>query len=443
MNSSLAMAVVTCLACGTAWPAGDSVSGQVISSHAEAGVLTQRPLAGASVIVGRGIMLEVGSDGQDRVVGSEPDADSLPAFRHVQSDGEGRFRVPAPSGSGPLDILVWRTGYTPVLRQRVEPRDDLIFHISPCPSPDLHRSLLRPDGRLVLDLDRQPTDAPFVDPSLGLLLPLPRGFARQPNDGHLTLFRASDGISELRVIRAVEPLDRRALAELLEDQLLDESALLVRSLDVLVGGRWATRREFIAQGRRTVCVYLSRSDAGAVLVFSSPEDVYDDAVEAFESSLAGVRLAGTSSAPTDWAVVMRSRRLGVEVGLNERWQPVRESSELLRAERRHPEISFEVRAVPTPEGCARSVVADELSRLGAGPRITDGWALVSGCAGYDASAVTAPARGSGASFVRAVAVTRPSDTLIIVFTGPARMARRCLELTDAVLDGVTFGLLER
>ncbi|MBD3177821.1 MAG: hypothetical protein GF320_21820 [Armatimonadia bacterium] len=412
--------------------------GRVMQVTSEGGELTEAPLPEAYVLLGRGILLDTGGDGRDAVVSSDDPA-RRPAVELSHTGDDGRFAVPLPPGQGSVDVLVWRPGYTPVLRQAVDPTEQPTFRLQPGTGA-LHVSLSLPDGRLVLPGLSRSQDLPFVDAGLGLLLPLPPGYTRQPGVGIFTVARFAKGAADVLILRAPSRLDQADLAELLRQQTERAAGAprLVRSHDVLLDGRRATWREFADEDERAVIVYATRRDASVVILFAAPNDVFDEGLPEFEESLAAARFLGGPSTRPERGVRMRGRGLGVELVLPEPWLPGAENETHLSAHIPELDCHFHLRLYGGVEDDPRQVARDALAGLDTSAASEPQWQLVGGAPAYDVSIEGKDPSTGVTTFLRAVAIQADREILLATFTGPSHALADCEDDMAAVLASVRF-----
>ncbi len=428
------------LASGPAALAQDALAGVVYASEAEAGALTERPLGGVTVVVGRGLMLETGSDGRDAVVAADLASPRIPDHRIGQTNGEGRFCVPIPEGSGPLDVLVWCAGYTPVLRQGAEGASAEFF-LTPSASPELHRSLIRPDGRIVLT--GLPVDAgvPFVDSASGLLLPLPAGYSPLVAESPIVIHAASDGVAEIAVLRSPAKLDDDALRDLLAEQIADADRggpRLIRATRTQLDGAWYDVREFESDGRRTCTLYLTRRDTSVILVFAAPAEAYDAALPAFIEMCGAARFRGGSPARPEVRRSARSAAMGVQVGLPDGWDMPAASDVSIRAQRRDPSCTLDVSVVSIPEGGPQAALEAALVGAEVVERGESAWELVAGCPAATRTVVVRLPGDRRARWLALAVALRGEDAVLFRMEGPRYAAQRLAEDVRTVLEAVSF-----
>lgn len=417
-------------------------SGEVHTSTVEDGVLVERPLPGATVVLGRGLRLRAGADGRDELSATpstEPGGRS--PFAITTTDGEGRYALEEPSGEGALDLLVWCTGHTPILRQTASPEPRSSVTLTRGGASDLHRSLLRPDGLLVLPQPTASQGLPFVEPGSGFLYLPPPGYVPAPHTGSLTLARFLHGSAEIRLIRAPGPVDPSALEEELAAQTTANApdARLLRSGRVEVDRRWATVREYRGATLDTCAVYLASGRTALVVGLSAPRDAYPAASEAFTESLQSVRFPGPKPPPSEFESSVRSRELGLELGLPEGWRLEEDSPSLLRigsAEQPVSEVHAWACATPT-EGPAR-LVAEALAGLTTRGAPQESWELVAGCPTRVATVTTRPAPGHGARTLRVLAIYRGDETVVLRLEGPRSLTREQGDLLATLQESVRF-----
>ncbi|OPY04949.1 MAG: hypothetical protein A4E67_02146 [Syntrophaceae bacterium PtaB.Bin038] len=126
----LALTLVLLMA-GSAFAA--TLSGTVTTSKKESQMALPKevPLAGAQVIVGKDLQLDVGRSGADTIRGKV-------AAKAVTND-KGKFTANLPNGK--YTVIVWKTRYTPATYTVSVPKTDFRGHISIQNERILHTSL--------------------------------------------------------------------------------------------------------------------------------------------------------------------------------------------------------------------------------------------------------------------------------------------------------------
>jgi hypothetical protein len=126
----LALTLVLLMA-GSAFAA--TLSGTVTTSKKESQMALPKevPLAGAQVIVGKDLQLDVGGSGADTIRGKV-------AAKTVTND-KGKFTANLPNGK--YTVIVWKTRYTPATYTVSVPKTDFRGHISIQNERILHTSL--------------------------------------------------------------------------------------------------------------------------------------------------------------------------------------------------------------------------------------------------------------------------------------------------------------
>lgn len=412
--------------------------GEVIAVRVEGDSLLETPLEGAVVLTGRGILLDTGGDGRDTVVPADDPA-LRPAVELARTDEQGRFAVPLPPGDGPLDVLVWKPGYTPVLRQSTRPDKPVVFRLHADTPSQLHLSLTLPDGRLVLPALEDRAGLPFVDAGLGLLMPLPPGYRREGAAGVFTVAHFRDGSSHILVLRAPSRLETEDLAELLRQQM-DHTAgapRLVRAHDILLDGRRASWREFADGDERAAMVYATRRDASIVILFAAPAEEYEARVEAFQQVLAATRFLGGPPVRPDSGRRVRARGLGVELLIPKPWTVTREDVDYVAARLAEAGIEFQLRRHDGPED-PMQVAERAVTGLDTSTTDEPQWLLVGGAPGcMVASEGRDPSTGEFL-FRRAVAVQADREVLLGLFSGPREQRGGWEAQMDAVLASIVF-----
>lgn len=414
----------------------ERLHGRVREARAEGESLSRLPLAGAHVIVGVGLSLEVGADGTDAVVANGPDGQ----VDGVVTGSDGAFVAPCPSEPG-ADVLVWCAGFLPVLRQSVTPAREVDVVLSRSPTPDLHRALRLPTGRLVLGSTGIDVGLPYVNSSLGLLFPIPDGFNRVDAADPMTILSLTDGWSRLMILRAPEYLDRDRLAELLREQLREaqeDDASLQRSIDVEVDGRRAVLREFVGRTARTCAVYASRRDKSLVFLLASPRSRYEEDLAGFLAAIDAARFTGGPPQPPETGVVLASSAIGVRVVLPEQWRPLARAGPELAAELPTSRCTARVTAVPSEGADPRPVVEAVLSGLDVRQEIDERWDLVAGTAGYTRTAVVGRAPGSAPMCLTVVAFPAGTHAVVARFEYPRYARSGCAPHLLRFVDCMTL-----
>ncbi len=110
-----------------------SLSGTVTTSKKESQMALPKevPLAGAQVIVGKELQLDVGGSGADTIRGKV-------AAKAVTND-KGKFTANLPNGK--YTVIVWKTRYTPATYAVTVPKTNFRGHISTQNQRILHTSL--------------------------------------------------------------------------------------------------------------------------------------------------------------------------------------------------------------------------------------------------------------------------------------------------------------
>ncbi len=110
-----------------------SLSGTVTTSKKESQMALPKevPLAGAQVIVGKELQLDVGGSGADTIRGKV-------AAKAVTND-KGKFTANLPNGK--YTVIVWKTRYTPATYTVTVPKTNFRGHISIQNERILHTSL--------------------------------------------------------------------------------------------------------------------------------------------------------------------------------------------------------------------------------------------------------------------------------------------------------------
>lgn len=416
---------------------GRRLHGRVRETRVEAGTLSTAPLAGAYVIVGADLALDVGTDGTDSVVVGDPHGQPVDG---VLTDDHGVFAAPCPSEPN-VDVLVWCAGYSPVLRQAVTSEPELEFALSRSPTPDLHRALRLPTGRLLVGPHEADTGLPYVNASLGLLFPIPEGFFRIDAGDPMTILSLTDGWSRLMILRAPEPLDMDRLADLLQEQLhepQEDDASLQRSTDVAVDGRRAVLREFVGRTARTCAVYASRRGTTLVFLLASPPDRYEDGLASFLASVDAARFAGAPPRPPEPGVVLISSEIGVRVVLPEPWRPLSRSGAELAAELANPRCTARITAAESDEADPRPLVDAVFAEVDVRQDIEERWDLVAGSAAYAKTAVVSRAPGSAPMCVTVVGVPSGTRTVVARFEYPRYARSTCALRVLQFLDCMTI-----
>ncbi len=126
----LALSLVM-LAAGSAFAA--TLSGTITTSKKESQMALPKdvPLAGAQVIVGKDLQLDVGGSGADTIRGK--------VAAKAVTDEKGRFTANLPGGK--YTVIVWKTRYTPATYTVTVPKTDFEGHISVQNERILHTSL--------------------------------------------------------------------------------------------------------------------------------------------------------------------------------------------------------------------------------------------------------------------------------------------------------------
>jgi hypothetical protein len=92
----------------------------------------EEPLLGATVVIGRGLSFMTGNSGTDIIRGT--------VLAKVQTDGNGRWSAGVPAGT--YDVIYWKAGYIPSVRNTHQAPGDHSGHISlDNQMQGLHRSL--------------------------------------------------------------------------------------------------------------------------------------------------------------------------------------------------------------------------------------------------------------------------------------------------------------
>ncbi len=414
-------------------------NGAVHASVVEDGVLLERPLPGATVILGRDLALRACPDGRDELSARAP-VDASAGFAVGTTDGDGRFSLREPAGEGALDLLVWRAGYTPVLRQAVAREPSPEISLPPDSSGVLHRSLLRPDGLLVLATTETASGLPFVEPSAGFLYMPPPGFVRTDHRGSLTLARFAMGDAEIRLVGTpgrVEPGDVEAA---LARQTAGEpgEARLLRSTRVYVDRMWCVRREYRGPRFDTCMVYLARDRTALVLVLSAPIGALDPLLGPFDASLASARFRGGAPARSEFPAAASSAPLGLILGLPEGWRVETDTGSELCVGRETPRTSVRASLHAVPERGVAALLDEALAGEEIAEPLGESWELVAGCPALVRSAVVRSVPGPGTRLLRLLAIYRGDQVTLVRVDGPRSLARDREGLLQALQDAVRF-----
>jgi hypothetical protein len=420
-------------------PAGEAMLlGEVIEVRADEETLTEAPLAGALVLLGRGILLDTGGDGRDAVVPSEDPA-LRPPVELAHTDDEGRFAVPLPPGEGSLDALVWKPGYTPVLRQGIGLGERAVFRLQAGAPSQLHVSLALPDGRLVLPALADRVGLPFVDAGLGLLIPLPAGYRRQGGSGMFTVAHFTDGPADVLILRAPSRLDPGDLAELLRQQTERTigAPRLVRAHDVLLDGRRASWREFEGEDERAAMIYASRRNASIVILFAAPSAEFEARLAVFEEAIAAARFLGGPANRPESGEKVRARGLGVEMLFPSPWTVTHEDDGHLAARLGGAGVEFHLRPY-ADEGDLKQVATGAVAGLDTAEMTEPRWILVGGAPACEVTVEGRDPSIGKSLFRRAVAIQADREILLATFGGPSDARGESEEAMASVLDSVVF-----
>jgi len=110
-----------------------TLSGTVTTSKKESQMALPKdvPLAGAQVIIGKDLQLDVGGSGADTIRGK--------VAAKVITDDKGKFTANLPGGT--YTVIVWKTRYTPATYTVTVPKTNFQGHISLQNERILHTSL--------------------------------------------------------------------------------------------------------------------------------------------------------------------------------------------------------------------------------------------------------------------------------------------------------------
>lgn len=405
-------------------------SGSVREAVVEEGVLVERPLAGATVAIGVELRLRTGPDGRDELLAGGDDA----GIAVGTTDVEGGFEIAVRGAEPTADVLVWRPGSLPVLRASVRPGAELRFTLTRADEGSGHTSLLLPSGALVLPASVEAGVLPFVDASIGLLWVPPSGFTLAPGRGALTLARFARGEAEVRLVRSPGPLTADELDRALRDSVGEPGAArLLSSRRIEIDRRWRHLAEYRDGGRDVCAVYLERAGVGLALVLSAPREDYADLAVTFVDSMESLRLRGAPRAIAREGRV-RSDTLGISLLSPPGWS--RQDS---------PDGALSLLG----EGCVH--IREAAPEAGALGTLLDGelagwtlrearetWELVAGCPARVREGVAEATGGGSPSYIRALAVWRGADAIVVRLEAPEGVGSAPPALLDELQDSLRF-----